>query len=258
MTQHSSPRCILITGATGGIGGALAPAYAAPGVTLILQGRRLDRLEEMAGECRALGARVLLEALDVRDLDELRAMVRRVSEAEQPDLVLVGAGLNTAVGSNGEAECWDDSRALLEVNVMAALATVEAALPAMRARGHGQIALFSSLAGWRGLPVTPTYSASKAAIRVYGEAIRDWLAPEGVKVNVILPGYVESKMCFEMPGPKPFLWTAEKAARRIKRGLAANQARISFPFPLNLGTWLLGVIPQRLSSFILRGLNYSE
>ena len=185
-----------------------------------------------------------------------RALAR--VEAEQPDLVLVGAGLNTAVGSNGEAECWDDSRALLEVNVMAALATVEAALPAMRARGNGQIALFSSLAGWRGLPVTPTYSASKAAIRVYGEAIRDWLAPEGVRINVILPGYVESKMCFEMPGPKPFLWTAEKAARRIKRGLAANQGRISFPFPLNLGTWLLGVIPQRLSSFILRGLNYSE
>ena len=258
MTHPSAPRCILITGATGGIGGALAPAYAAPGVTLILQGRRMDRLEEMASECRALGARVLLEALDVRDLDALRAMVRRVSEAEQPDLVLVGAGLNTAVGSNGEAECWDDSRALLEVNVMAALATVEAALPAMRARGNGQIALFSSLAGWRGLPVTPTYSASKAAIRVYGEAIRDWLAPEGVKINVILPGYVESKMCFEMPGPKPFLWTVEKAARRIKRGLAANQGRISFPFPLNLGTWLLGVIPQRLSSFILRGLNYSE
>src|SRR5690606_5759050 len=185
-------------------------------------------------------------------------MVRRVSEAEQPELVLVGAGLNTAVGSNGEAECWDDSRALLEVNVMAALATVEAALPAMRARGHGQIALFSSLAGWRGLPVTPTYSASKAAIRVYGEAIRDWLAPEGVKVNVIVPGYVESKMCFEMPGPKPFLWTAEKAARRIKRGLAANQARISFPFPLNLGTWLLGIMPLRLSSMILRGLKYSD
>ncbi len=258
MTQHTSPRCILITGATGGIGGALAPAYAAPGVTLILQGRRLERLEEMASECRALGARVLLEALDVRDLDALRAMVRRVSEAEQPDLVLVGAGLNTAVGSNGEAEDWDASSALLEVNVMAALATVDAALPAMRARGHGQIALFSSLAGWRGLPVTPTYSASKAAIRVYGEAIRDWLAPEGVKINVILPGYVESKMCFEMPGPKPFLWTAEKAARRIKRGLAANQARISFPFPLNLGTWLLGLIPQWLSSMILRGLKYSD
>lgn len=258
MSSLASPRCILITGATGGIGGALAPVYAAHGVTLILQGRREERLEALAAECRALGARVLLEALDVRDLDALRAMVRRVSEAERPDLVVVGAGLNTAVGSSGEAECWDDSRALLEVNVMAAMATVEAALPAMRARGNGQIALFSSLAGWRGLPVTPTYSASKAAIRVYGEAIRDWLAPEGVRVNVILPGYVESKMCFEMPGPKPFLWTAEKAARRIRRGLAADQARISFPFPLNLGTWLLGIIPQRLSSMILRGLKYSD
>lgn len=258
MTQRSTPRCIFITGATGGIGGALAPAYAAPGVTLILQGRRLDRLEEMAAECRALGARVLLEPIDVRELDELRAMVRRISDAEQPDLVLVGAGINIDIGAQGQGEQWDETRALLEINVMAAFATVEAALPAMRARGHGQIALFSSLAGWRGLPVTPSYSASKAAIRVYGEAIRDWLAPEGVKINVIVPGYVESKMCFEMPGPKPFLWSAEKAANRIKRGLAANQARISFPFPLNLGTWLLGVIPQRLSSFILRGLNYSE
>lgn len=251
------PRCIFITGASGGIGGALAPAYAAPGVTLILQGRRMERLQALAEQCRALGARVLLEAMDIRDLDALRAMVARVSEAEQPDLIVVGAGLNTAVGANGEAERWDDSLALLEVNVLAAMATVDAALPAMRARGAGQIALFSSLAGWRGLPVTPTYSASKAAIRVYGEAIRDWLAPEGVQVNVILPGYVESKMCFEMPGPKPFLWTADKAAQRIKAGLAANRGRISFPFPLNVGTWLLGVIPQRLSSFILRRLAYS-
>ncbi|MNC54285.1 hypothetical protein D3C75_1037610 [compost metagenome] len=71
-----------------------------------------------------------------------------------------------------------------------------------------------------------------------------------------MPGYVESKMCFEMPGPKPQLWTPDKAARRIQRGLAANQARISFPFPLNLGCWAQGVIPPRLSSIILRWLDY--
>lgn len=256
MTLHKSPRCILITGATGGIGGALAPAYAAPGVTLILQGRRLDRLEEMAKQCRALGARVLLQPLDVQDLEALRRWISEISVSEAPDLIIVGAGVNTSTGDNGEGEIWALSQALIEINVLAALATVQAALPAMRARKSGQIALFSSLAGWRGLPATPSYSASKAAIKAYGEAMRDLVAADGVKINVIMPGYVESKMCFEMPGPKPLLWVPDKAARRIQRGLAANQARISFPFPLNLGCWALGVIPPRLSSIILRWLDY--
>ncbi|WP_223544112.1 SDR family NAD(P)-dependent oxidoreductase [Pseudomonas sp. A-B-19] len=256
MTSQQSPRCILITGATGGIGGALAPAYAKPGVTLILQGRRLDRLEEMATQCRAAGARVLLQPLDVQDLQALRSWIDEISVTEQPDLIIVGAGVNTSTGDNGEGEVWELSQALIEINVLAALATVQAALPAMRARKSGQIALFSSLAGWRGLPATPSYSASKAAIKAYGEAMRDLVATDGVKINVIMPGYVESKMCFEMPGPKPLLWTPDKAARRIQRGLAANQARISFPFPLNLGCWALGVIPPRLSSIILRWLDY--
>ena len=240
-------------------GGARQVLYIVEG----LAARGVDNLlacpagSEMSRQ-QPVGARVLPMKMGGDGDIGLVLRLARLIRAEQPDLVVVGAGINIDIGAQGQGEQWDETRALLEINVMAAFATVEAALPAMRARGHGQIALFSSLAGWRGLPVTPSYSASKAAIRVYGEAIRDWLAPEGVKINVIVPGYVESKMCFEMPGPKPFLWSAEKAANRIKRGLAANQARISFPFPLNLGTWLLGVIPQRLSSFILRGLNYSE
>jgi short-subunit dehydrogenase len=246
----------VITGATGGIGGALAPEYAAPGVTLILQGRRVARLEELAEQCRQAGARVLLAELDVRDLDALRAWVRLISDQEQPDLIIVGAGVNTDVGPDGAGEAWVNTQALIEINVLAAMATVEAALPAMRARRQGQIALFSSLAGWRGLPTTPSYSASKAAMKAYGESIRDWLAPEGVKVSVIMPGYVESKMCNEMPGPKPFLWSPEKAARFIRRGLAVDRPRISFPFPLNLGCWALGIIPQRMSSMILRWMDY--
>jgi short-subunit dehydrogenase len=128
----------------------------------------------------------------------------------------------------------------------------------MRARGRGQIALFSSLAGYFGLPITPSYSASKAAIKAYGEGLRGWLALEGIGVTVVMPGYVESKMCNEMPGPKPFLWTPQKAAAVIKRRLAGNPARISFPFPLNLGSWYLAVAPAALAQKLVRWFKYDR
>lgn len=249
-------KTVLITGASGGIGSALAELYAAPETTLILQGRNSRRLVELADSCQARGARVLTQVLDLRDLPALKAWLRQLSETEALDLVIVNAGLNINIGDDGQGERWDEMQALIEVNLLAAMASVDAVLPAMRTRGQGQIALISSLAAYFGLPVTPSYCASKAALKAYGEALRGWLAPQGVKVNVVMPGYVESKMCREMPGPKPFLWSPDKAARYIRRGLARDCARISFPFPLNLGTWFLAVLPAALSIRILRWLNY--
>ena len=251
-------RCVLITGATGGIGGALAVAYAEPGVTLILQGRKADRLAELAAQCESLGARVLTQLLDVRDRVALTEWLRAVSAAEAPDLVIVNAGVNTNIGPDGQGEPWDEVEALIEVNVLAALATVDAVLPAMRARGHGQIALISSLAAWFGLPVTPSYCASKAAVKAYGEALRGWLAPEGIRVNVVMPGYVESAMCDAMPGPKPLLWSPERAARTIRRRLERNSARITFPFPLDWGSWWLTVLPAAISTRIVGWIGYRD
>ncbi|MCD0501743.1 SDR family NAD(P)-dependent oxidoreductase [Bordetella petrii] len=251
------PACVLITGATGGIGGALALEYARAGTaTLILQGRNRGRLDELAQACGQLGARVVLHELDVRDHDALIQWLTEMGATEAPDLVIANAGVNINTGPGQQGETWSDMHGLFDVNVKAALATVHASLPAMRARRSGQIALVSSLAAWRGLPETPSYSASKAAVKVYGEAMRDLLAGEGVNINVIMPGYVESQMCFDMPGPKPFLWKADKAARIIRRGLAANKARISFPFPLNLGCFLLSVIHPAVSGWILKRLGY--
>lgn len=247
---------ILITGASGGIGSALAREYAAQHVELILQGRHRQRLEAVAADCAALGAQVELVVLDLRDQPALWQWLEAVCAHGVPDLVVINAGLNTNVGRHGEGERWADVEALLEVNVLAAIATANAVLPAMRHRGNGQIALISSLAAYFGLPVTPSYCASKAAIKAYGEALRGWAADSGVKVNVVMPGYVESAMCRDMPGPKPFLWPAAKAARHIRRGLERNQARISFPFPLNFGAWWLAVLPPWLSQFILRHLDY--
>ena len=255
--SKSSPRTILITGATGGIGSALAQVYAEPGNTLILQGRNAIRLAELTTLCETQGARVLTEVLDVRKLDEFSAWLKEICQLEKVDLVIVNAGVNTNIGPEGKGECWEDVQNLIQVNVLAAMATVDAVLPSMRSRGDGQIALVSSLAAYFGLAVTPSYCASKAAIKAYGEALQGWLQPEGIRINVVMPGYVESQMCTDMPGPKPFLWSAEKAARYIKRGLARNQSRISFPFPLNLGTWFLAVLHPWISVRILRLLDYS-
>lgn len=246
-------RHVLITGATGAIGAALAHEYAAPGVRLDLQGRNRQRLMEVAERCRSRGAEVHTQLLDLRDFSALRAWLASLGAL---DLVIINAGMNTHIGPNGEPEPWEEVEALLDVNLKATMVAVQAVLPAMRARGSGQIALVSSLAGYFGLPVTPTYCATKAGLKAYGEALRGWLAPEGIRVNVVMPGYVKSPMCDDMPGPKPFLWSPERAAKAIRRGLARDQARISFPFPLNWGTWWLAVLPASLSTRIVRWLGY--
>jgi short-subunit dehydrogenase len=249
-------RRILITGATGAIGGALAEAYALPGAELHLHGRNEAKLAAVSAHCVALGATVLTERFDLRDTAALRGWLDEVCTTQAPDLVIVNAGMNTDIGPTGAGEPWDEVEALLDINLKASIAMVHAVLPAMRRQGKGQIALVSSLAGYFGLPVTPSYCASKAAIKAYGEALRGWLAPEGIRINVIMPGYVESPMCNAMPGPKPFLWQPARAARFIQRGLAKDKARISFPFPLNFGSWLLAVLPAAISLRILGLLGY--
>jgi len=251
------PFVVLITGATGGIGSALAKVYAEENTTLILQGRKSEKLEALDLECSALGARVITKVIDVRERELFSIWLSQVSEQESIDLVIVNAGVNINIGENKEGESWQDAQGLIDINVVAAMATVYGVLPEMRKRRKGQIALISSLAAYYGLPITPSYCASKAAIKAYGESLRGWLRAEGIRVNVVMPGYVESEMCSDMPGPKPFLWTADKAARTIRKGLERNQARISFPFPLNFGTWFLAVMPARASEWILRKLNYA-
>lgn len=260
MTDSSDMRAtrILITGATGAIGTALAELYAAPDVVLLLQGRDTVKLERLAGSCRAAGAIVHARSCDVRDRAELTDWLEGVRASGAPDLVILAAGMNTNVGPRGEPEPWAEAEALIDVNIRGTMAVIDALLPDMLGRGSGQIAIFSSLAGYFGLPLTPSYSACKAALKAYGEALRGWLGPRGIRVSVIMPGYVRSAMCDNMPGPKPFLWPPERAARHIRQGLEQDRARISFPFPLNWGTWWLAVLPAGVSTRIVRWLGYAR
>lgn len=258
MTSRGQTSTVLITGATGAIGSALARAYAGPSVHLVLHGRRQDVLEDLAASCRDLGATVTLSTVPLTDEPRLRAWLDDIAARTLPDIVIANAGKNTHAASPGELEPWHDVSDLLDINLRTPMAMANCLAPHMVKRGSGQLVFVSSLAAWHGLPITPSYSASKAGIKAYGEGLRGRLAPHGVGVTVVMPGYVRSAMCDAMPGPKPWLWAPEQAARVIQAGIAHNKPRISFPFPLNFGCWWLAVLPAGISQRLLRYLGYGR
>jgi short-subunit dehydrogenase len=239
-----APGHIVITGASSGLGAALALEYAGPGVCLALTGRNRERLTAVAQACRDAGAtRVSTACLEVSEAAPLAAWLHAV-EAEQPvELIIANAGIAAGPGSGGGGEEPAQVRRIFAVNVDGTLNTVLPLLPALRARGRGQIALMSSLAGFRGLPGAPAYCASKAALRVWGEGLRCDLAPLGIGVSVICPGFVATPMTAVNPFPMPFLMDAARAARIIRRGLDRNRARIAFPWPTSAAVWLLNALP---------------
>lgn len=247
---RSNPRSIVITGASSGIGEALALLYAAPGVALALTGRDSTRLEAVAQRCRAAGARVDAAVIDVADRTAMADWLVRVDAADPVDLLIANAGMSAGTGDGGETE--EQARRILAVNIDGVLNSIHPLLPAMRARRRGQIALMASLAGFRGLPGAPAYCASKAMVRVYGEALRGDLAGEGIGVSVICPGFVKSRMTAVNRFPMPFLMETDAAARVIRRGLERNAARIAFPWPMMAAVWLLALLPPSWTDGPLR------
>jgi short-subunit dehydrogenase len=244
-----APNHIVITGASSGIGEALAAAYASPGTRLALTGRDQARLEAVADLCRNKGAEVEAARLDVTEAQAMAEWFERQHDARPLDLVIANAGVAIPIGYGpGRAE---RARHTLAVNVTGVINTVEPAIALMAARGHGQIAIMSSLAGFRGLPSVPVYSASKAAVKAYGEALRVSFAPKGIAVSVICPGFVKSRITDSNDFPMPFLMDAARAAAIIKHGLARNRARIAFPFRLYAAVWLLAGLPPALVDRLL-------
>lgn len=247
------PRTIVITGASSGIGRALAEEYAAPGVFLALTGRDAARLEEAAGACRARGAEVAPRVIDVADAEAMTAWLSELDDRRPLDLVVANAGISAGTAGAG-GESAEQTRRIMAVNVDGVMNTVLPLLPRFRARRTGQVALVSSMAAFRGFPGAPAYCASKAAVKVWGEALRGWLAPEGVRVSVICPGFVASRITAQNDFPMPFFMDAPKAARIIRRGLARDRGRIAFPWPMYVASWLGGALPDGLVDAITRRL----
>lgn len=247
-----NPHHIVLTGASSGIGAALAQAYAAPGVTLSLLGRDATRLAQVAAAAQKSGATVVTGTADVTVRAALEPWLRARDDSCPVDLLIANAGISAGTGGGGETA--EQASRIFAVNIEGVLNTVHALLPAMQARQRGQIAVMSSLAGFRGMPGAPTYCASKAAVRLYGEALRGELAAQGIAVNVICPGYVATPMTAVNNYTMPFLMSAERAATIIKNGLAQNRARIAFPFPTYAAVWLLAALPPGLTDWLMARL----
>jgi short-subunit dehydrogenase len=243
---------IVITGASSGIGEALALDYAAPGVALALTGRDAQRLDAVAQACRAKGATVVADTIDVVDRDAMSAWLTAFDDAHPVDLIVANAGISIDK-DNSSLDDFSVIRKTLDVNVGGVLNTVEPLLSRLIARKRGQIAIVSSLASFIGLPYSASYNASKAAVRVWGESIRYVLKKDGIGVTVICPGFVVSRITASAPFPMPFLMSSAKASAIIRRGLAANRARIAFPVGTKTAVWLGGFMPGGLTARLMGG-----
>lgn len=255
--MNSTSPTVVITGASSGLGNALALHYAREGTVLGLLGRSSERLNAVAEECRRLGANVFTAAIDVRNRTDMEAWLRNFDADTPIDLLIANAGIMAGRPANAVIESSSASYALIETNVLGVLNSVQPVLPNMMARGRGQIGIISSIAGFIPLPDAPTYCASKSAILTYGLALRGALRHSGIDVSVICPGYVATPMMEQESGPKPFAMSARSAADLIIRGLERNRALIAFPFWFALVTRLGGLLPDSMRQWTTQPFRFT-
>jgi short-subunit dehydrogenase len=248
----SNAQHVVITGASSGIGAALARVYGQWGWRLSLVARNEERLEAVAAACSAGGADVDIYLADVTDAKAMEAAMKTCDLRQPVDLLIANAGIGgrAALACDG-GEPGDVARQILATNMLGVVNTVTPLLPALVARRRGRIAIMSSLAALAGLPACPAYSASKAAARVYGAALRSLVAPSGVRVSVVCPGFIETPMTKSLPGHLPFLWTADRAALHVARALARGRREIMFPWPLAAALRLVAVLPTAIGDRLL-------
>ncbi len=252
--QSKPPKHIVITGASSGIGQALAEYYAAPDVVLGLTGRNKERLEQVSSICQEKGASVTCGVVDVSDEKAMADWLTSFDDQFPIDLVIANAGISGGTGDVMFGEDQTQVRRIFEVNLFGVLHTIQPIQQKMTDRGAGHLAIVSSLAGYRGWPGAPAYCASKAAVRVYGEGLRGALDKTGVRVSVICPGFVRSRMTDVNEFPMPFIMDTAKAARHIALQLAKGKGRISFPFIPAFFAWVFMVLPNGIAHRWLLGM----
>jgi short-subunit dehydrogenase len=256
MPSSPQARSIVITGASAGLGAALAHTVAAPGVVLGLTGRNAQRLDEVAQQCRARGAEVVVGQFDVTDPDAVTRWMAEYDEAHPIDLLIANAGVFTGHGANRQMETHAEIVWQLRTNIEGVTNTINAALPGLRRRRKGRIAIIASLAALQPLADAPAYSASKAGVAAYGEALREFLIEDGVDVTLVFPGHIDTAQAAAQVGGLVAVSTAEQAAKTIVRGLARGRSFIAFPLRLLALIWLGRLVHWRLRAAFGHGFRF--
>ena len=234
---------VFLTGASSGIGEALARHYAARGATLGLVARRADRLEAIKS---SLGGTIETYAADVRDLPAMQAAAQAfLAKHGVPDLVIANAGVSHGTLTE-HADDIDVFRQILDINVIGMVNAFHPFVAPMREARRGTLAGIASVAGYRGLPGAGAYSASKAAAIRYCESLRVELHGTGVRVATICPGYIATPMTAKNPYPMPFIISADEFSRRFARAIEAGRDYAVIPWQMAIVAKLLAVLPNAL------------
>ncbi|EJO67918.1 KR domain protein [Leptospira kirschneri str. 200801925] len=247
----SSMKNVIITGASSGIGKELAKLYARTGANVALTARRKDVLKKIVEELKSSGAKgkILFATLDVSDTDQnFKVIPKLVKELGGLDLIVLNAGISTTSSFGGRS--FEADRAVIETNLIGAMAGVEAVLPIFQKQKSGQIVAISSVASFRGLPGSASYSSSKAGLSVYMEALRGEVKRYGIFVSVIHPGFIDTPINNRMKS-RPFVISVERGAQKIFKRIENKVLSATVPwFPWVFLGYLMKHIPEFLWSKI--------
>ena len=221
----------MITGASSGIGRGLALEIASRGAKVGLVARRREILDEVVGQIKQMGSNAVALPGNVEDPAAMRDLATRLETEVGPiDVMIANAGIGATTDA-AELDATEVAR-VLSVNVVGAAASVSAVVPGMLKRGHGQLVAISSLAGYRGLPKSASYGASKAALSSFFESLRLDLEPRGIKVTIIHPGFIKTPLTAGREAKMPFLMELDDAVKKIIGAIEKQKKSYAFPWQL--------------------------
>ena len=250
LKANNMPKNIIITGASSGIGKALALQYAKNGIALGLIARNKERLECTAKKCTEKGAVVKILTSDVSDHQTVSQWMKEFDQSHPVDLVFSNAGISGGTGEKGLLESTEDIERIFKTNVIDAIFIGQCLYEEMQRRKKGHIVFTGSIAGFQGWAGAPAYTASKSALHTYAEGLRMLSAKNGIKISIIAPGFVKSAMTDQNEFPMPFKISAEKAAIIIQKGVQKNRKYIIFPLQMYFISIISRLLPESFLIFL--------